>query len=288
MGPYTRARSMAWSMPSTGRTALSAGPMIQEISWRLLPLWMGTAGIFVATLDGTLYVLEDTGAQAAVRWVYALGAPAWASPAISEDNVLYIAASGTTITPGRLLAIGPSQYDIGLVPSTPITGEDLEMTILVAGTQDGVNGTLYYRSAGSSEFTPVQFSRTITIPGSEIDKDGFAYYVEGPQGTFPSRSPETRPATSPVFTQSIAAGTEIFPRIYKMISIPFELSDTSIESVLIDDFGVYDPSRWRLLQFNGTDYVEFPNLEDSFTPGNAFFPCNQFQHYIFYRKCHLC
>ena len=235
------------------------------------PIVDGNGRIFIATLDGTLHVLEDTGSQGVVRWTYALGAPTWASPAISTDNVLYVASSGTTVTPGRVLAIGPSLFDVGLLPSPPRAGEDLEITVRLAGTQDGASGTLYYRSAGSSEFTPVPFSLQITIPGNEIVKDGFAYYIEGPQGTFPSNSPVTRPATSPVFTQQIASEADLFPRIYKMISVPFELSDTSIESVLIDDFGPYDPSRWRIAQFNGLDYVEFPNFDDSFEPGKAFF-----------------
>ena len=226
--------------------------------------------IYVTTLEGTLYVLQDTGAQAIVRWTYALGAPAWASPTIGPGNTLYIAASGSQTAAGRLFAIGPSQYEVDLNPGLPIAGQDLNVSIRLAGTQTGANVTFFYRSAGETSFNSIPVTGSAIIPGQDITGEGFEYYIEGPQGTFPAQSPESQPATRPVFVQQIRSGLEIFPRRYKMVSIPFELEDPSILSVL-NDFGPYDPARWRLLRWNGVDYVEFPSVEDTFTPGTAFF-----------------
>lgn len=230
----------------------------------------GNGHIFITTLEGTLFVLADAGSQATVRWTYALGAPAWASPAIGNGNALYVAASGSQTTPGRLIAIGPSEYEVDLVPGTPIAGEDLSVTIRLAGTQTGANVTFFYRSAGETTYNSLPITASGTINGSDITGEGFEYYIEGPQGSFPSRSPQSRPATRPVFVQRIASGLDIIPRRYKMVSIPFDLSDTSISSVL-DEFGPYSPASWRLLRWNGIDYVEYPNFEESFTPGTAFF-----------------
>jgi len=46
-----------------------------------------------------------------------------------------------------------------------------------------------------------------------------------------------------------------------MISVPYELADKSVEAVLFDDFGVYNPFRWRLFDWSqslpDTQYVEF-------------------------------
>ena len=227
--------------------------------------------IFVTTLGGTLYVLQDAGSQALVRWTYALGASAWASPSIGPgNNTVYIAASGSQTTPGRLFALGPSQYEVDLNPGLPIAGQALDVSIRLAGTQTGANVTFFYRSAGEPVFKSTTITGSGIIPGTDITGEGFEYYIEGPQGTFPSQSPASQPATRPVFVQQITSGLEIFPRLYKMVSIPFEMEDPSILSVL-NDFGPYDPAVWRLLRWNGVDYNEYPDLDDTFTPGTAFF-----------------
>lgn len=227
--------------------------------------------IYVTTLEGTLYVLQDAGSQAIVRWTYALGAPAWASPSIGPgNNTAYIAVSGSQTVPGRLFALGPSQYEVDLNPGLPIAGQALNVAIRLAGTQTGANVTFFYRSAGESTFNSTPITGSGMIPGTDITGEGFEYYIEGPQGTFPSQSPESQPATRPVFVQQITSGLQLFPRLYKMVSVPFELGDPSIVSVL-NDFGPYDPAVWRLLRWNGIDYDEYPNIDDTFTPGTAFF-----------------
>ena len=201
---------------------------------------------------------------------YSVGAPIWASPSISPGNILYVAASGSNSRPGTLLAIGESIYQVDLNPAIPIAGENLSVSVRLTGNSTPVSVDFYYRSAKDSEFTLLPLTDGVVIPGTEITEDGFVYYVQGPAGTFPGVEPASQPATRPVFSQRITSQTELFPLRYKMISVPFELNDASIEAVL-DEYGAYDPLTWRLLRWDGDAYREYPDLGADFTPGTALF-----------------
>ena len=229
-----------------------------------------TGLIYLTSLDGTIYVLRDDGSQPAILWTYSLGAPIWASPSISPGNIMYVAASGSNARPGTLLAIGESLYEVALNPAIPIAGENLSISVRLTGNSAPVPVDLYYRSARDADFTVIPLTDGVVIPGSAITEDGFAYYVEGAAGTFPAVSPASQPATRPVFSQRITTDAELFPRRYKMVSVPFDLNDPSILSVL-DEYGAYDPLNWRLLRWDGDAYREFPDLGAAFTPGTALF-----------------
>ena len=226
--------------------------------------------IYIGSLNGMVYALNDNGTQASIRWTYETNSPVWASASVGPNNTLYIASSGTTVSPGSVQAIGEAIYEVGFVPTLPVAGEELTLSILLTNSQAPASGTLYYRSAGETSFTPAPFNGTIPIPNVDVTEDGFVYYIEGPEGTFPARLPQNRPATQSVFVSSAPSEASFAPRQYSMISVPFNLRDDDITAVL-DEYGPYDPQIWRLLRWNGTDYQEFPNLDDTFSPGTAFF-----------------
>ncbi|MDW7681162.1 MAG: LamG-like jellyroll fold domain-containing protein, partial [bacterium] len=60
-------------------------------------------------------------------------------------------------------------------------------------------------------------------------------------------------------TEEQSSNLNLRERIYRMISVPYELQQPEILSVLEDDFGAYDKYRWRLFDWNQADsaYIEF-------------------------------
>ena len=71
------------------------------------------------------------------------------------------------------------------------------------------------------------------------------------------------------FTQAIAAsGTDA--NSYRLISMPLNLDDSSVRTVLEDDLGAYDPEVWRFWELLANQsYAEFPNV-GALTPGKAY------------------
>jgi hypothetical protein len=59
------------------------------------------------------------------------------------------------------------------------------------------------------------------------------------------------------------------PQAYRMVSVPLLLSEATPAGVLADDFGAYDTQKWRLFDFENSQFREFHNIPDGFVPGNA-------------------
>jgi hypothetical protein len=57
---------------------------------------------------------------------------------------------------------------------------------------------------------------------------------------------------------------------YRLVSVPLDLDDKSAKSVLEDDLGPYDDTKWRFSELRiDQTYAEFPNTS-AMTPGTAF------------------
>ncbi len=57
---------------------------------------------------------------------------------------------------------------------------------------------------------------------------------------------------------------------YRMVSVPLDLDNAAIRSVLEDDFAVYDTTKWRFFDRRNDAYAEFPGTRN-FSPGRSFF-----------------
>ena len=59
---------------------------------------------------------------------------------------------------------------------------------------------------------------------------------------------------------------------YHLVSVPFLLNDGRARTVLTDDLGEYDNTKWRFFEYRTADkqLIEYPNTEN-FEPGRAFF-----------------
>ncbi|HUF08166.1 MAG TPA: FlgD immunoglobulin-like domain containing protein, partial [Rhodothermales bacterium] len=73
-----------------------------------------------------------------------------------------------------------------------------------------------------------------------------------------------------VEVESVQAPDDFFPRRYRAVSVPLSLDEAEIEAVLEDDFGAPAPTSWRLFNWNGEEYEEYPTFGAGFTPGAAY------------------
>ena len=177
----------------------------------------------------------------------------------------------------------------------PVKGQDLIITATITDDNPTIN-TLYYREGGESNYLSQSMALVesdqyqATVPDQEsdfaIDERGFLFYIKSIDTSsdsnvsyFPSEG-ENNPqyllvslsdmsydilSSNP---QNGAAG-----EIYQLITIPYKLDDTRINSVLADEFGSYDTHKWRLWFWrNDNDgYGEFTkdNIGE-FTQGKSF------------------
>ena len=251
--------TLKWTY-NTGNS-IASSPIVDANGW-----------IFVISFDGILHALQDGGSQANLQWSFDANAeaPAWASPTIGANNTLYMAVSGTTNSSGFVQAFREAAYNVSFIPSPPLVGQPLEVTVSLPGSQVIEPVTFNFRAAGASAFTPLPINGSTTIPGDRITGDGLVYFVQGNQGTVPSVTPQANPVSQPVLALSAQSANDFIPRRYQMASVPYFLPEPGILDVL-DEYAPYDPANWRLLRWNVDEYLEFPNFEDEFTPGTAFF-----------------
>jgi len=249
-----------WAQPFAASDRIASSPAVGQDGL-----------IYFGALDGVFYAIEDGGNAPVVRWTYNAGSPVWSSPAIGTGETLYFVSSGLNNDRGLLHAVGPAAFDVRF-QGTPTDGEDALLTINQAGTTTAAAGALFYRRAGALGFESINFAGQATIPGAAITESGLEYYIVDDDGAaFPATTPEQRPAVQPVRVASATPPYALTPRSYKMITVPLLLDDTTLEDVLGDDYGPYDPQAWRLLRWKEDDFVEFPTLDDAVRPGEAFF-----------------
>jgi hypothetical protein len=161
----------------------------------------------------------------------------------------------------------------------------------VAGRSQGFNivpplgtvfstGVLYYRAGGTRAYDSLALQNVTgqfrgSIPAAATTIRGIEYWVElrslaGASMTFPLVNPAGSPAIYPVRTASALsphAGTQAR---YRMVSTPLDLSVPGVLAQFGDDFGVYNPARWRFFRWERGDYHEFPRITAPLVPGNAF------------------
>jgi outer membrane protein assembly factor BamB len=236
--------------------------------------------IYVGTTDERLFALEDDGSE---RWVVDVGMPVWASPAIGPFGMLFVSTTGTDepAESGSLHAIASLEFDVESPEEAP-AGQDVAIHIRIRDGLPELSARLFYRRGGERRFTEsVPMAPAApgllegVIPHELVSIRGVEYYLsvvgEDYRRTFPAFRPEQNPAVQRVRVGPSPADVDLQRRVYRMVSVPLELSETAVPNVLEDDYGLYTPSRWRLFRWENGQYHEHPNTGGSFTPGSAFF-----------------
>ncbi|MCI0495808.1 T9SS type A sorting domain-containing protein, partial [candidate division KSB1 bacterium] len=162
----------------------------------------------------------------------------------------------------------------------PQAGQSLNLTIVSASQNfEPTIKRLYYRSTGESSWQYLNITAPgvnfdVTVPQNIITLRGVEYYVYMSDGqqeiTYPPIDPQLKPAAIQVAVSNYTPSLDLQGMTYQMISVPLELTNPQIQNVLGDDYGEYDPEQWRLFRWEDGDYVEYPDITASFTPGAAF------------------
>ncbi len=171
--------------------------------------------------------------------------------------------------------------------SIPVTSIGNSMTINVNVTDNsGLQSViLYYRKGGDISFNSVVMSQSgasyqATIPQTYVTDSGIEIRIEAEDlndnlavihRMVPVQIPDGHLQTE------VSGGAQI--ENYQMISIPMAPQNGSIDNVLVDDFGVYNNTQWRLFYDTGTSLSEYPNT-GSFAPGKAFWLITRSTHTI--------
>jgi hypothetical protein len=161
--------------------------------------------------------------------------------------------------------------------------------MIEADVEDQVTGVdsvvLYYHEGGLTSFktTRMDLESGSTyegeIPASAVTERGLVYYIEATDGrgntsTVPEDAPDSL-QNLPVYFASLTSDMNISSGEYRMISIPGTPTDGSPDSILVDDYGRYDRTAWRLGRWNAAEecttgcYDEYPDIAD-FAPGRAY------------------
>jgi len=190
-----------------------------------------------------------------------------------------IISSNAASSPDTIPLVGNNFPEV-ILPS-PIFKEEIGLTIIPPHQFIPDSSLLFYRMAGErewhskdllydgDEYTAIIDSNYATIRGIEY----YIYFTDSDHQilTYPPLNPRENPAIIQVQVGQLATNTILPPEKYKMISIPLELPNGSLEDLFLDDYGEYDKKRWRLLTWdqNEAAYTEYPEFQPSFFPGHA-------------------
>ncbi len=140
--------------------------------------------------------------------------------------------------------------------------------------------SLFFRKGGERSFTPVALQRTgdslrATIPATAVTMRGVEYFIRTLSTQGVVRFPLSNADIIRVSVENQTSPLAFQRRMYKMVSVPVELSDPTILGVLSDDYGQYNPLLWRVFRWENERNVEHPQISARVTPGKAFWLITQ-------------
>ncbi len=190
-----------------------------------------------------------------------------------DNDTLYISGTGLddeapeiVFDPGELEDIGTTENS-SITISAPISDNNLLSWV-----------RLYYRQGGKSVYdsTNMELSAGIyqaDIPPAYVRNRGVEYYIKAFDGANAQTMPETAPdvpAIIRVRLPSLPPFTFVAEK-YGMISVPSDLDQKNVQSILIEELGDYNVNDWRLFRWINGNYVELSeNANFTFDPGNAY------------------
>jgi hypothetical protein len=181
----------------------------------------------------------------------------------------------------RLSGIGIVTLPPPARQDTARAGQSLTLSVSQPTGFQPTISQLFYRLAGQNGYQITNLNQagnnfTGLIPSNFVTLRGIEYYIRLSDSqtavTFPATNPENNPAIISVQDERENFPLSIRSLTHRMISIPALISQAQIDSVLMDDFGEYNaiPRQWRLFRWQNEDYAEYPDIDSTFTPGNAF------------------
>lgn len=198
------------------------------------------------------------------------------------DKELVEVTASLTITPPPVTLSPPNP--------PPSTGTATAVDVTFPSTFTPSDGTLHYRAAGARTFSTsslsfsgltdgVEQTTSISVPKEAVSDRGVQYFLtlEGPLPSGPGTAtfdvPDTTstyPAFFPTQTDQVVAQGAFQAESYRMLSVPVALSDRSVFDVLKQQYGPYDPRKWRLARWDpqASSYQSGPSV-GPLSPGEA-------------------
>ncbi|MFN0156513.1 MAG: T9SS type A sorting domain-containing protein [Bacteroidota bacterium] len=161
-----------------------------------------------------------------------------------------------------------------------IAAQDYQVAARIVDNTSVANATLFYRKGGDSTFTltPMSLRDTVyqgTIPSASITSQGAELYITATDPTNNiGRFPGSGYSSLQVRLTNLSRGTPqdngSEQTAYRIFSIPINADNRTPQSVLEDNLGAYDNTRWRFYEFTrGQQSVEYPNTAQM-EPGKGF------------------
>ena len=166
--------------------------------------------------------------------------------------------------------------------TTATSGASQTVSAQLTDNGEIASATLYYRTGGSSTYSSTSMTNTAgttyeaVIPANMVTERGVEYYFtaqdnSGNTSSIPEADPEENPQIIQVTNNNFVFSSSTAKKAYRMVSVPFDLDNSSPASVLEDDLSQYDDTRWRLLRYiNGTNVEYGQSGFTNFDPGNGF------------------
>ncbi|MBS4036116.1 MAG: choice-of-anchor D domain-containing protein [Ignavibacterium sp.] len=222
--------------------------------------------------------LQDTIPTSETRVIRVFFTPS--SAGLKSAELLFI--SDAASSPDSVILSGNAITSIIVEqPDSIKLGQDNTLNIIAPEGLEVISNQFYYRRTGERLFQQTAMilignNYVATIPQQYSTIRGVQYYVEFSDGftlvTFPTNDPLNSPASLAVNIDELIFPNLFVPGEYAMISVPLSLNNPGITSVLGNDYGTYNNSVWRLFRWDGLNenYLEHPDLNTGFVPGNAF------------------
>lgn len=154
-------------------------------------------------------------------------------------------------------------------------GSPVGVSVILPGNVQTFAESLFYRMGGERNFSAIPLTRAgdtlfAAIPAAATTIRGVEYYIAASSAIGSVRFPASGVQALRVGLAGIPSPLTFVSRVYKMISTPVELNDTTVAGVLEDDYGPYNPAVWRLFRWVNGQNIEHPGIPAHMTPGKAF------------------
>ena len=206
---------------------------------------------------------------------------------IPATNVIAVSSNSITAMSPNKLAVG--SYNVTVVnpdglsdvrilgfkvftPSMSVaaTGDSLignaqPLTITPPAGKTFSSGRIYFRTGGSSPYDSLALTGAgpfaVNLPAKVITIRGVEYYIAlfsaaGAPVTYPAVNPSASPAVLPVRLAKLPTPLVLSPLHYKMFSAPMVLDFPGVINQLGDDYGAYNPAKWRVFRWETGAYRE--------------------------------
>ncbi|MGP8328759.1 MAG: choice-of-anchor D domain-containing protein [Methanosarcinaceae archaeon] len=231
------------------------------------------------------FTIPNYDAGSEIKAAGLLNVPVRFSPqAEGTRNALLVGWSNCVSSPDTVFLAGEG-FHLALEvehDSTATLGESLDFTVAQPQHFQPTITRLYYRCTGQQKWKFIELQSTgegynVIIPPDSITNRGVEYFISLADSTheitYPALNARENPALIRVAIEQYFSPVSLPKITYKMVSVPIDLDQPDIASVLADDFGEYDIQHWRLVRWQEgavQDYVENAELAEQFVPGTAF------------------